>query len=267
MFALGAATTGRFDSVGYILGQFMVTAAQVTAHYVNEYADLEPDRAVTQRTLFSGGSGVLVGGLLRPVVALRAARVSTTLAVACAFSLAFHSLPAAILGLIAVLISWSYSMPPLRLLGSGLGEVAASAVVAGVVPVIGALAQGGDLSASLGWAVATLFLVHLAMMIAFELPDLETDSSLGKRVLAVRIGLRRAQMLIGLLLAGAGALLTWRGASGAWSSGEWVAILFGLPSAVVMIAAMNRKRSGLLTASAVATLVLVSFGLLYGLLR
>jgi len=267
MFALGAAAAGRFDPGGYALGQLMVTAAQVTAHYVNEYADLEPDRAITSRTLFSGGSGVLVGGLLPPSVALRAARVSTGVTVIAALALAFVSLPGALLGVVAVAISWSYSMPPLRLLGSGFGEVAASVVVAGLVPVIGALAQGGGLTATLGGAIATLFLIHLAMMLAFELPDLTADASTGKRVLAVRIGPARTRALIVLLLVGSVALMLGQGLSGAWSDGEWVAILAGLPSATLMIVAMIRRRPGLLTACAVATLVLVAMGLLYGSLR
>jgi len=267
MFALGAAAAGQFDPVGYALGQAMVTAAQVTAHYVNEYADLEPDRAITHRTLFSGGSGVLVGGLLRPSVALRAAWVSTGLAVCAALALAFSSLPAALLGLVAVLVSWSYSMPPLRLLGSGFGEVAASAVVAGIVPVIGALAQGGEVTAPLSWPIATLFLVHMAMMLAFELPDLDTDATIGKRVLAVRIGRSRTQVLIVVLLASAGFLIVGRGLKAEWPAPEWAALLVGLPSATVMIVGMIRKRSGLLTIAAVATLVLVAGGFIYGLLR
>jgi len=267
MFALGAATTGRFDLVGYAVGQLMVSTAQITAHYVNEYADLEPDRAIKSRTLFSGGSGVLVGGLLHPAVAIRAAWISTGLTMIAAGALAFLSWPAALLGVAAVLVSWSYSMPPLRLLGSGFGEVAASVVVAAVVPVIGAFAQGGGLTSALGWAIAVVLPVHVAMMLAFELPDLDTDESTGKRVLAVRVGRVRTQALIVLLLVGAGVLILGRGMSGAWSGREWVAIMVGLPSGTVMIVAMIRKRSGLLTISAVATLVLVTMGLTYGLLR
>ena len=267
MFALGAAATGLFDPAAYALGQVMVTAAQVTAHYVNEYADVEPDRAVTRRTLFSGGSGVLVDGSLRPVVALRAARVASVVAVGAAAALLFVNVNAALLGLIALAISWSYSMPPLRLLGSGFGEIAATAVVAGIVPLIGAFSHGGTVTGALMWAIAIVFLLHLAMMLAFELPDLETDAMAGKRVLAVRIGLPRTRVLITLLLLAAGGLLIGWGSAHAESGSARVGILAGLPAALVMLVAMARNRAGLLTGSAVAALVLTAAGLLNALVR
>ena len=262
MFALGAATTGLFDPAAYALRQVMVTAAQVTAHYVNEYADVEPDRAVTRRTLFSGGSGVLVDGSLRPVVALRAARVASLVAAGTALALMSVNVPAALLGVAALAISWSYSMPPLRLLGSGFGELAASAVVAGMVPLIGAFSQGGTITGALMGAVAIVFLLHFAMMLAFELPDLETDAIAGKRVLAVRIGLSRTRVLITLLVLAAGGLLMGWGSAHAEPGSARVGILAGLPAAVVMLVAMARDRAGLLTGSAVAAVVLTAAGLL-----
>lgn len=262
MFALGAAATGQVDPLGYALGQLMVVAAQVTAHFVNEYADVEPDRAVTRRTLFSGGSGVLVGGQLRPVIALRAARVASALAIGAAIALMFVNVTAAFLGLAALAISWSYSLPPLRLLGSGFGELAASGVVAGLVPLIGAFSQGGAITGRLTWAIGVVFLLHLAMMLAFELPDLETDAVAGKRVLAVRMGPTRTRALIALLVLAAALLLTGWGSSYVGSGSARLALLAGLPAAALMLVAMLRDRPALLTGAAVATLVLTAAGLL-----
>ena len=262
MFALGAAAAGQVDPLGYALGQLMVVTAQVTAHYVNEYADVEPDRAVTRRTLFSGGSGVLVGGQLRPVIALRAARVASALAIGAAIALMFVNVTAALLGLAALAISWSYSLPPLRLLGSGFGELAASGVVAGLVPLIGAFSQGGAITGRLTWSIGVVFLLHLAMMLAFELPDLETDAVAGKRVLAVRMGRTRTRAFIALLVLAAAILLTGWGSSYAGSGSAGVALLAGLPAAALMLVAMLRDRAALLTGAAVATLVLTTAGLL-----
>ncbi len=264
MFALGAASAGQFEPIAYALGQVMVTAAQVTAHYINEYSDVEPDRAVTRRTLFSGGSGVLVGGQLRPAVALRAARLASVVAVGTAGALMFVNVNAGLLGLAALAISWSYSMPPLRLLGSGFGELAASAVVTGLVPLIGALSQGGTMTAALAWSIAIVFVLHVAMMLAFELPDLETDAIAGKRVLAVRIGRTRTRALISVLVLVAGGLLIARGSSSRVGR-EWVAMVAGFPAATLMLAAMVRDRAGLLTGAAVATLVLTAAGLLFAM--
>ena len=219
------------------------------------------------RTLFSGGSGVLTGGLLPVSVAVRAALVSTVIALVAAGLLAGRSVPAAVLGLAALGISWSYSMPPLRLLDTGWGEVAASLVVAVIVPLIGGLAQGSVLTAPLWWSVVILFLVHMAMMLAFELPDLATDRAAGKRVLAVRIGRRRTAPAISLLLVAAGVVAVMAGICGGLPIVAVWGVATGILPALVMLGAIRRSRNGLLTVSAVATLVVVGAGLLMGLTR
>src|SRR5437763_1494928 len=68
-FALGAAVA-RYDgyalSAGaYALGQAQVTAFQLMVHFANDYFDRAGD-GLAQRTLFSGGSGVLTNGELAP---------------------------------------------------------------------------------------------------------------------------------------------------------------------------------------------------------
>ncbi|MDH3499267.1 MAG: prenyltransferase, partial [Acidimicrobiia bacterium] len=184
MFGLGAAVAGEVDTYGYVVGQFMVTAAQLTAHYVNEYADVEADRMVSERTWFSGGSGVLVDGSLARDTALQAAVASSSVAIAAATLLSARSPAASLLGLGALSISWLYSMPPVRLLGTGLGEIATSTVVTVFVPLVGSLAQTSKVASGLWWSAVILFPVHLAMMLAFELPDLDNDRAAGKAVLA-----------------------------------------------------------------------------------
>ena len=261
MFGLGAATADGLVAAGYVLGQTMVTCAQVTAHYVNEYADVEPDKAVQNRTLFSGGSGMLVSSLA-PTVAWRAAWVSTALAVVFAGALVVHSPAAAGLGLLALAVSWAYSMPPIRLLNTGWGELATSLVVVGLVPLIGSLSQGGPLTAELAWSIAILVPVHMAMMLAFEIPDLVTDAEVGKTVLAVRIGQRwteqaiLALLALSALVAVVGAAVIGRPGVALWSWGVL------MPTAAVVSYALRTERHGLLTLSAVGALAGVGGGLL-----
>ncbi len=264
MFGLGAATAARLDVIGYIAGQLMITSGQVTAHYLNEFSDLEADRGVKRRTLFSGGSGVLVEGLLGPEVALGAAKVSTAVAMASAVVLARGSLPAALLGIAALGVSWSYSMPPIRLLGSGWGELVTSTVVAGIVPIIGVFAQGSSPTRLLWWTVVILIPIHGSMMLAFELPDLDTDLRAGKLVLAVRIGAVRARRLIGLLLVGSALVAGLAGLRGGVPEAALVWAGLGIVPALVMLAAMKAKRQLVLPGAAVATFVAVATGLLVG---
>ncbi len=84
LYLLGAAfalANGTPFHLGYfVLGQLLVTSVQLMVHYVNEYYDQDVDRAVTDRTWFSGGSGMLASGALSGSMALRAAQICLALA-------------------------------------------------------------------------------------------------------------------------------------------------------------------------------------------
>ena len=262
MYAVGAFSVGVSNLGDYLLGQAMVTSAQITAHFVNEYADVDVDRLVSNRTFFSGGSGVLAKAELDPRVALRAAQVASILALGFTAGVAASSPAAAIVGLAALAVSWAYSMPPARILDTGWGELATSAVVTVGVPVVGALVQGGRVGTGLVATMAALLPVHVAMMLAFELPDLEADRAAGKTVVAVRIGATRTKRLVRLLLAASASTIGVAIASGALS-GEagWVAIAALVPASLT-VWAMYRDRFQVLTTSAVASLVVLGAGLL-----
>jgi len=253
LYGVGAAAADSVSGGDYLLGQAMVTAAQVTAHFVNEYADIEPDQYVANRTLFSGGSGVLTEGSLAPGVALRAAHVSTVAASILAVAVAGQSASAATLGLVSLGVSWLYSVPPVRLLATGWGEAATSLVVAVLVPLIGLMANGGGSTSRLLWALPVLFLVHLSMMLVFELPDLASDRAAGKTVLAVRLGPNRTHVAIATTL-GAGAVTAVAAIVIAEAFSAPVMVAAGMVGTAVLSAA-RRQRFGLATASAVATLV------------
>lgn len=243
----------------------MVTAIQLTAHYVNEYADAESDRTVTNRTLFSGGSGVISGGRLDPVVAVTAGRVTTAIALGLIVALAYQSPAAAGIGLLALAIAWAYSIPPWRLLSTGWGEIATSTLVAGGVPLVGSLAQGATPSVSLWWSIAILIPTHTAMMLAFELPDRDSDSAAGKLVLAVRIGIRSTRRAIYSLVIGAAAVVVAAGLSGELMGNSLAWMIPAGSAATTTLILLGSSRHLLLTASAVAMLALAAVGLIVGL--
>lgn len=260
MFAVGASRAPDIDVGHYLLAQAMVTAGQVTAHFVNEYADVEPDKLVTNRTIFSGGSGVLPAGSLAPSVALRAAVVSSLGTAALAAAVATFSPQAAALGLTALAVSWLYSMPPVRLLDTGWGELVTSLVVVGVVPAIGVLANAGTVGAELLWVVAVLLPVHMAMMLAFELPDLETDRAAGKTVLAVRMGaIAATRLMAGLWVMAAVILVT--AVTADRLDASWVAAAAAVP-ALAGSAAAARGLHSVTTTAAVVALVALAISLI-----
>ncbi|MFZ0491654.1 MAG: prenyltransferase [Acidimicrobiia bacterium] len=258
LFALGSAGAGDIAWLEYALGQAMVTSMQITAHFVNEYADREVDRGVDRRTMFSGGSGVLVSGDLKPEVALRAAWASTTIGVILAAVVAVGSPLAAGVGLIALAVSWGYSMPPIRLLGTGWGELATSLVVVVAVPVIGWTVQQAPASVALWWAIGILLPVHMAMMLAFELPDIESDAAAGKRVLGVRLGEARSGRLIAIMLVLAAVIAVIGVAVGGIAGGAAWAVAAGLIPALALLGAARNRNYAAATLAAVSTLVVMA---------
>ena len=258
LFALGSTAAGDISWFEYALGQAMVTSMQVTAHFVNEYADREVDRAVDQRTMFSGGSGVLASGDLEPEVALRAAWASTTIGMILAAAVAVGSPLAAGVGLIALAVSWGYSMPPIRLLETGWGELATSLVVVVAVPVIGWAVQDAPATVALWWAIGILLPVHMAMMLAFELPDLVSDAATGKRVLGVRLGVARSGRLIAIMLVLAAVIAVVGVAAGGIAAGAmWAVATAPIPALILLAAARNRNYAAT-TLAAVSTFVVAA---------
>lgn len=179
-------------------------------HLANEYWDLEGDRLVSQRSLLTGGSGVLLEGSIPPLAAWGASRALLVLGLGCAGLLAFLqgspwplavAVPAAVLGL-------GYSAPPLRLSAHGLGEPATALVVGLLVPAMGQIALAGEPSVELLFAGLPIGLHMAAAMITIELPDREADRATGKDNWVVRLGRPASwRLLRALALAGLASLL------------------------------------------------------------
>jgi 1,4-dihydroxy-2-naphthoate polyprenyltransferase len=207
LYALGVALAysegHKIRVMSYIIGQLVVTIIQLMTHYVNEYYDLESDAINQSRTWFSGGSGMLSAGAFSPRFALK---VSVILAVLAALLIGAIGLgmvmPAtALLCLLALGLAWFYSAPPLRLCASGFGELSASLVVTVLVPLVGySLQTSGVVHLELILGLVPLFLLHFAMLIAFQIPDYAADLAVNKKTLAVRLGLRLAIQVHNLLL-------------------------------------------------------------------
>jgi 1,4-dihydroxy-2-naphthoate polyprenyltransferase len=197
------------DLGAYAFGQCAITATQLMTHYANDYFDLEADRQNRAATRWSGGSRVLVEEGLAPRVARDAAIVLAALALAIdvAIAVVYGSLrvPAVTMLLGALVLSWGYSGPPLRLHQRGLGPLTAGIVVGALTPLTGWAMQGGSASRDLVMAVSSLAIAQLTLILVLDLPDAEGDAAADKRTLAVRFGTvavsRVAIVLVGLAYA------------------------------------------------------------------
>ncbi len=210
----------------YLVGQVWVSALQLSTHYLNEYFDIEGDAANKNRTLFTGGSGVLgerEGQLSAKVALLAAAAALTTVALS-TYGLtrsAALSPSISILMVIAFLGAFFYSVPPIRLASSGFGELVASILLANLVPAFAFALQANEIHRLVAMSTFPLTALAMAAMLAFELPDYFSDLKFEKRTLLVRLGWQQGIWVHHLFIASAYLLLA-------------IAFVYGLPAALAL---------------------------------
>jgi 1,4-dihydroxy-2-naphthoate octaprenyltransferase len=230
----------------YILGQAWVSLLQLSAQYLNEYFNAPADEVNPNRTILTGGSGALGEGKLPRRVALMASFTCLTfLASITVVMIAQVEPPMAsylIMGL-AFLGALFYSTPPLKLEASGYGELIVSVIVALMVPAFSYNLQAGELSVLIPMSTFPMTALHLAMLLAFELPDYTTDIKTGKQTLLVRLGWQQGMTLHNILILSAFLLVGLAGIFG-YPTFALVAGLIPLPLGFIQILQMRNIRRG-----------------------
>ena len=202
-----------------------------------------PDALAEGRTAFSGGSRVLVEGLLRPHQ-LRNAAVVMGLALLVGSAVAGWLLDRELLpvfAFVALLLLQAYSFEPMRLSFRGFGELLQGVGVGLVLPLMGWYLQTGDLSAHTPWDVfAPLVILAFAGNILTALPDHEGDVKADKHTWPVRRGPIRARR-DALALVGLG--IGFSTQVGPVFGQEWTAVLVA-PPALFALLALGWMREG-----------------------
>lgn len=171
---------------------------QLAIVFSNDAADEETDRTNETFTPFSGGSRVLVEGVLTGKALLRAAKVAGVLAILALTVLAGRGRSPMLvpLGAFGLALLWAYSFPPLRLSYRGGGEVLQVLGTGLVLPLVGFLGQGGTLSSFSPLWLLMLVPVRFACACATALPDEPSDRASNKRTLVVSISSRATSILM-----------------------------------------------------------------------
>jgi 1,4-dihydroxy-2-naphthoate octaprenyltransferase len=215
LFALGAGIARYLgtpiDWGLYFLGQAWITLVQLSTHFLNEYFDAPADAKNPNRTLFSGGSGTIGPEGLPRAAALWGAVGSLGAAASVTFLLIQQS--RLDFGTVSVMVliflgAFFYAVPPVKLASSGYGELTTSVLVAVLVPAFALLLQFNDLHRLLPMTTFPLAAIHMAMLLAFELPDYATDLKFEKRTIMVRLGWEAGMRLHNLLILTAYLLLS-----------------------------------------------------------
>jgi len=206
--ALGASRTGTLDWPMAVLVVLFGLAIQLYIVYANDVADAALDRLNVTFTPFSGGSRVLAEGKL----------TGFELKIGVAVTVALNGLIALVLWnagfafapvliLIALVLLWLYSFPPVRLSYRGGGEFLQMIGVGLVLPVFGFYLQTGTLAAFPVRYLAVLLPLQLACAFSTTLPDEPSDRIGGKKTIAVIFGGQHAKRVVaGLHIAASGML-------------------------------------------------------------
>jgi len=189
--AAAAAWDGSFSWSRTVLALVGLVSLHMAVNIINEWSDMRTGIDLhTQRTPFSGGSGTLPAGGMRPrtvlVFGLVCAGVGLLIGLRFLIDVGWVLLPIVIVGAVSVL---AYTDVLARI---GVGEIAAGFGL-GAGPVIGtALVQGGGWSTAAVAASVPAFFMTFNLLLLNEFPDEQADREGGRRNLTILLGRRAA---------------------------------------------------------------------------
>jgi 1,4-dihydroxy-2-naphthoate polyprenyltransferase len=203
-YALGAlAAAGDVAGVAaapFWFGLACLTLIKLGTVLANEYVDYASDALNRNFGPFNGGSRMLVDGRLELEEVRRgAASVLGLAALLAGLSLAASPAEGFVAGplLLAIaVLGLGYTVPPLKLCYRGLGELDVALTHSIGAILCGFVLQGGDILAIEPLLLGLpLFFAILPSIILANVPDREADRAVGKRTLAVRVGVPWAYKL------------------------------------------------------------------------
>ncbi len=214
-------------------GYLCLFLLEVATVLVNEVVDLPTDQRNRYFNAFTGGSRVLVDGLLSQKevkagigVALLGLLASTIWLLSLS-----AAAPVAIIAVLGTLtlLAIGYTAPPLKLSYRGLGEVDVAVTHSLGVLLCGYVFLGGAWNDPMPWLLSVPMLLGILPSITLAgVPDLQADALASKRTLAVRLGFKNALRvaLFFVLLSAAAALVwqVWGLAGGAYTGIAWLVV-------------------------------------------
>lgn len=200
-----AQITGVLNAWVFWLGYLLLFLFEVIVVFNNEYHDQKADRLNRHFSAFSGGSRVLVSGLISEASIKNAMRILTIISAILAIVLSILSPNdwTVILGLTMTvfLVAISYTAPPVKFSYRGLGELIVGVTHSFAVILCGFVFQGGGVTSELPWRLGLpLFLSIIPAIIMAGMPDYSSDKQAGKRTLVVRLGKKKASLIALLFL-------------------------------------------------------------------
>ena len=195
---LALLTGGKFLSDKVHIRIYDLFFSQLSVQYGNEYFDYDADR-MTIPTFFSGGSKVLRNNknlkIFSKWISISLLIISIILSVL--FVLIFESsVWIIILAVLADLLGWFYSAPPLKLSYRGLGEITIMLIIGIILPIAGFITFRDTLDKEIIIILIPLLLYTAMLSIAVEIPDYGADRFSGKKNLISVYGRKTGYLLL-----------------------------------------------------------------------
>jgi 1,4-dihydroxy-2-naphthoate octaprenyltransferase len=219
-----AAGAGSFRPVAALAALAGAVAIQVGTNYSNDALDFLHGADTTQRR---GPARATQSGLLSARQVLIGSYVCFGIAaLAGLYLIALRGWPVLVAGVLSIAAGIAYTANPLRLGYRGLGDLFVF-IFFGVIAVVGSdYVQTGDVRRPALLASIAPGLLAVAILVANNLRDVETDRAAGKRTLAVRLGVPATRMQYACCMVGALAvpgLMRALGMLGGWFWLPWLA--------------------------------------------
>ncbi len=183
---------GSFQPVYFIVALLAAAAVQIGLTMLNDTLDFAygTDKKVAgEKNPYSGGSGVLTSGVIKPKQALRGVIGLYLFALSCAVYLAWQvGWELMFIAVIGATISILYSVKPFRFAYHSMGELM---MFMGYGPIITAWSyyiHTASLNAEIFFIGAIPGLLMWTMILINEIPDYEEDYSAGKKNFVYRLG-------------------------------------------------------------------------------
>lgn len=271
-FGVGASLAflhlGTLDAFLLLVTFVAVAALHLATNMFNDNFDFRSgnDLAVRHQNPFAGGGRVLITGRVSPRAHLAVATAFFLVGTAAGlYLIRERGLVLLALGLLGALSVYGYVGPPFRWAHRGVGELLVGLNFGPVLVVGTYYVQVAELDLGVVLASLPLGLLVGAILWVNEFPDVEADTSVGKRTLMARLGLRASVGVYQGLLASAYVLVAIP-ALLAWLPLETLLVFLSLPvawKAARHLRAHPDDPHAMIPANALTILLLLVFGALY----
>ncbi|MDP3983541.1 MAG: 1,4-dihydroxy-2-naphthoate polyprenyltransferase [Acidimicrobiia bacterium] len=230
---VGSATAGpAFDWRAFALALIGALAIQVGANFANDVSDAARGADPDDRL---GPARMVAAGVVSPRRMWLATWAAIAIAALCGIGLTVLAGPLVlVIGLTSIVALLGYVGGPFPYGYRGLGEVFVF-VFFGLVATVGSrYVHDGQVEAATWLLAVAVGFLAVAILVANNLRDLDTDARVGKRTLAVIIGDRATRYLYAFLIAAAYLVILFGLVAGVTS--PWTAVaLLTLPMAARMV--------------------------------